>query len=131
VDWEQAVEWTEMSLEDFRVQQPRRPVAFRLKIRGSDYYNHGFSDDRKWLAAELYLPFPDRRKETVFYGYIERGSQAWKDLAIYTEPGNNGSVIINIRYPEKLDSPEQVIIDSMVLNSWFYTEEPKKSASAH
>ncbi len=127
VDWETAVEYCEMSFEEFKLQQPRTPVAFRLKVRFSDYYNHVFTDQKKWQAAELYYPSTDGRKETVFFGYLQRGSKAWEDLSIYTEPGNNASVIIRLRYPDEAPSREQVIIDSLVHDSWFYSAEKPKS----
>lgn len=122
VDWETTVGYNEMSFEEFKLQQPRTPVPFRLKIRGSDYYNHGFTNQKKWQAAELYYPHAEGGKEIVFYGYLERGTQAWRDLAIFTEGINNASVIITLRYPDDAVSREQVIIDCMVHNSWFYTD---------
>lgn len=123
VDWETSVEWREMSFADFKSKQPRTPVPFRIKIRGGDYYNHGFTDENKWLASELYYPYPDGRNEFQFYGYLDRGSKAWEQLAIYTEPGNNASVIVTLRYPEDAVSRDQVIIDSLVHPSWFYTKD--------
>jgi len=123
VDWETSVGWCEMTFDEFKLQQPRAPVTFRLKMRGSDYYNHGFTDEKKWLASELYFPYAEGGKERIFFGYLERGSKAWHDLALYAEPGNNASVIVRLRYPEDAVSRDQVIIDSMVHDSWFYTEE--------
>jgi hypothetical protein len=123
VDWELAVGWKPMTFEEFRRQQPRQPVAFRVKIEGSDYYNHGFSDERRWLSCRLYLPMPDNTKEFLFHGYIDRRTQAWNDLAPYTEPGSNGSLILALRYPEKAVSFDQVIVDSLVHPSWFYTKD--------
>ncbi len=124
VDWETTSGWCEMTFDEFKLQQPRTPVPFRLKIRGSDYYNHGFTDEKKWVAAELYYPHAEGDKERILFGYLERGSQAWRDLVLYTEPGNNASVIVSLRYPEDALSREQVIIDSMVHDSWLYTDEP-------
>ena len=123
VDWETTAGWCEMTFDEFKLQQPRTPVTFRLKMRSSDYYNHGFTNEKKWLASELYFPYAEGGKERIFFGYLERGSKAWHDLALYAEPGNNASVIVSLRYPEDAVSREQVIIDSMVHNSWFYTEE--------
>ena len=123
VDWETAVEWREMSFSEFRQTQPRTPVPFRLKIRGHEYYNHLFIDEKKWLSAELYYPYPDGKNEFLFYGYIDRKSKAYEDLAIYTEGANNASVILALRYPENPVSRDQVIIESLIHPSWFYSED--------
>lgn len=128
VDWETAVEWRPMSFEEFKLERPRRPVPFRLKLRSDDYYNHSFIDTNKWLSAELYYPCPDERNPFQFHGYLDKRSRAYRDLAIYTEPGNKCSVIINLRYPDDAVSSEQVIIDSMEHPSWFYTEDKPPSA---
>jgi hypothetical protein len=98
-------------------------VPFRVKLTASDYYNHGFTDERKWLATAIYYPQPGRGNETIFYGYMDRSSEAFRYLAPITESGQNPSVIINLRYPENSISPEQVIIDSMVHDSWFFVKD--------
>jgi hypothetical protein len=123
LDWETAVEWREMSVADFRLQQPRTPVPFRLKIRDCNYYNHSFSDERRWLATELYYPYPGGRNELMFYGYIDRRSKVWNDLSMFTEGNVNPAVIVNIRYPNDPVSRDQVIIDSVAHPSWFYTND--------
>jgi len=122
VDWETAVEWRQMSFEDFKLEQPRTAVPFRIKIRESDYYNHEFTDETRWLAAELSYPLPDR-SGFVFYGYIDRRSKAWNQLRMFTEGNTNPSVIVNLRYPDNAVSRDQVIIDSLVHPSWYYTED--------
>ena len=121
VDWETAVEWRPMSFEEFKQTQPRHNVAFRVKIRGSSYYNHAFADESKWLAAEVYYPYPDRN-EFLFHGYLERGTAVFNDLALWTGSGCNAAVIVNVRYPKDAVSRDQVILDSLVHDSWFYTE---------
>lgn len=123
VDWETASEWGEMTFAEFKQQQPQKTVPFRIKIRGSGYYNHLFTDEQRWLAAELYYPHPGGENEFLFYGYLDRTSKAFEDLAIYTEPGNNASVILGLRYPENPVSRDQVIIESLIHPSWFYAED--------
>jgi len=131
VDWETAVEWRPMSFGEFKQQQPRNPVPFRIKIRGSGYYNHLFTDEEKWLSAELYYPYPEGQNEFVFYGYIDRKGPAFRDLEIYTMPDNNASLILGLRYPDNPVSRDQVIIDSLVHPSWFFSEDkpPEEFAS--
>jgi hypothetical protein len=123
VDWETAVGWGEMTPDEFKVARPRNPVAFRFRIRASDYYNHGFNDQKKWLATELYLPRPGDHRDRVFYGYLERGSQVFRELEACVEPGQSAALIVAIKYPEQVDSLEQVIIDSVLRKSWFYRED--------
>jgi hypothetical protein len=112
-----------MSFEEFRRQQPRQAVPFRVKIEGSDYYNHGFLDERRWLACRIYLPLADNTKEFLFHGYIDRRSKAWEDLAVYTDGSNNGSLIIGLRYPENAVSYDEVIVDGLIHPSWIYTKD--------
>lgn len=123
VDWESAVEWRPMSFEEFKQKQPRHAVPFRLKIRGNDYYNHGFADQKQWLSAELYYPYPQGRNEFIFHGYIQRDSELFAQIAPFTETGNNASFIVNLRYPENPVSRDQVIIEGIAHPSWFYTED--------
>lgn len=123
VDWETSVEWREMSFAEFKQTQPRKVVPFRLKIRGREYYNHLFTDESRWLSCELYYPYPDGQNEFLFYGYIDRTSKAFEDLAIYTEGSNNASLILGLRYPDNPVSRDQVIIESLIHPSWFYSED--------
>jgi len=123
VDWETAVEWREMSIEDFKKSLPRGNIPFRAKLSASNYYNHSFSDEKKWFATEVYYPQPGRGNETLFYGYMDRNSPIFKQLGETIESGQHPPVIINLRYPENAISPEQVVIDSLVLDSWFYVDD--------
>jgi hypothetical protein len=123
IDWEVAVEWTPMSFEEFKRKQPRESIPLRVKMQGSGYYNHGFLDEKRWLACEIYYPRPDDTLEFLFYGYIDRRTKAWEDLAIYTEAGNKGALILALKYPDNAVSYEQVIVEGLVHPSWFYTKD--------
>ncbi len=123
VDWETAVEWRVMSFEEFKNTRPSYNVPFRVKLRASSYYNHEFSDEKQWLATEIYFPHPQTGNELLFNGYIERGTPAFREIAPITESGRNPSMILNLRYPANPVSRDQVIIDSVVLDSWFYSAD--------
>jgi hypothetical protein len=96
---------------------------FRVKLRGSTYYNHAFADEKKWFGTEIYFPKPGFETfETLFYGYMDRNSEAYRRLSPIVESGLNPSVIVNLRYVNNSISPEQVVIDSVVHDSWFFVE---------
>jgi hypothetical protein len=122
VDWETAVEWRPMSFEEFKITRPTYNVPFRIKLRASGYYNHDFADESQWLATEIYFPHPEG-VEKIFNGYLERGGPAFRGIAPIVEGGRNPAMIINLRYPSNSVSRDQVIIDSVVLDSWFYSED--------
>ncbi len=126
VDWEMAVKYQPMSWEQFRTQRPVQPVAFRVKLRGDDYYNHGFTDEKKWQAVYLYYPDPDDGENFLFHGYLEDGTQAWRDLKVFTNPGNSAAYILRLRFPQDARSADQVIVDGVEHKSWFYTAGDKK-----
>jgi len=123
VDWETAVEWRAMSFDEFKITRPTASVPFRIKLRASNYYNHDFADEKKWLATEIYFPHPQTGIEKLFNGYLERGTPAFREIAPITESGRNPAMIVNLRYPANSISRDQVIIDSVVLDSWFYSED--------
>ena len=123
VDWETAVQWRPMSWEEFKSTRPSYNVPFRIKAQSCSYYNHSFVDEKKWLAAQLYYPQTDGTNEYLFYGYIQRDTKAYEQLSSYIESGYNPALILNLRYPDNSVSADQVIIDSIEHDSWFYTTD--------
>jgi hypothetical protein len=54
---------------------------------------------------------------------MDRNSEACRRLSPIVESGLNPSVIVNLRYPASSISQEQVVIDSVVHDSWFFVED--------
>lgn len=122
VDWETYGNRQPLQFAAFRESQSTVPTPFRVKVRESTYYNHGFLDEKRWLAAELSFPQP-QSSGFMCYGYIDRYSPVWQDLLAFTEGVSNPALIVNLRYPENGVSRDQVIIDSVVRQSWMYFDD--------
>ncbi len=129
IDWETSVEWQPMSFEEFRRKQPRAPVAFRVQVEGGDYYNHDFLDENRWYSCRLNSIHGDGTKEFLFHGFIDRRSKAWEDLSPYVQQGSRASMILNLKYPQNAVSYDEVVIDGMVLPSWFYKDDTQPAAA--
>jgi hypothetical protein len=129
LDWETAVAHQEVPLEKFRESMSTKAVPFRLNMRESNYYVHGFTDETKWRCAELY--YPGREEEFRLYGYIPVVKARSDRLLSLIEGGISSAVVVMLRYPENAESRDQVIIEDLVLPSWFYAEDrPPESAGS-
>ena len=120
VDWETSVGYQEMPLEEFREEMVKRPVPFRVRLRESDYYLHGFSDPREWRCVELYYP---GRDEFHLYGYIRLGTGKSDRLLALVDGGISSAAVLTLRYPDDAVSRDQVVVEDLLLPSWFYTED--------
>ena len=128
VDWETAVQWQEMPLRKFKEEMLKTPVTFRLKMREGDYYLHGFSDREEWRCTELYYPGDE---DFHLYGYIRLKEPAADRLLPLIEGGGRASVIVKLRYPDDAVSRDQVVVEDLVLDSWFHADDrpPADAAS--
>ncbi len=114
VDWESWVGYSEMSWEELRQLRPREPVLFRVLCSPVQYYNYGFSDDRKWRSYRL--ESPDRKH--TFYGYVERLSAQERGLTRHDVRADQVlAFILRIRFTDD-SGPDQVIIDEVVNSGW-------------
>jgi hypothetical protein len=120
VDWETSVGYQEMPLEEFREEMVKRPVPFRVRLKESDYYLHGFSDPREWRCVELYYP---GRDEFHLYGYIRLGTGKADRLLALVDGGISSAAVLTLRYPDDAVSRDQVVVEDLLLPSWFYTED--------
>lgn len=120
LDWETSSGYQSMPLEEFKMTRPREPKIFRLKMRPSDYYNHGFTEE-DWQSVELYYPSPEQ--EFRLYGYIRRASQEGRELQAQMADERQPALILELAYPEDAVSSEQVVVRRMVHPSWYYATE--------
>ena len=91
LDWETAIGYQPMPLEEFKKKQPKEGVAFRVKVKPSDYYNHAFGDENKYRAVELSYP---GRSEFKLWGYIDRSARWAETLLANLEAGSAPSLIV-------------------------------------
>jgi|GEM_PF-2835888 len=118
IDWEASAHYQEMEIEDFKAQQPIRPVTFRVQAELSDYYNFQFDDPEKYIALALSNPYyPDFN----LYAYVERDSPV--ATGVISRFSNRQqlrsiSLIVKLRYPETGANPDQVILEEIVQDGW-------------
>src|SRR5690606_16697762 len=53
LDWETSTGYQPIDIYDYKIQQPRTPVQFRVNAVPHQYYNHAFADESEWLAFKL------------------------------------------------------------------------------
>lgn len=119
IDWESWVGWCEMGWEEFMNTKPTTGTLFRVKLNNTNYYNFNFSDDSKWRSYILL----SHDKTHQIYGYVEQGSPAAVEIGNAIQPGDN-YFTLSLRFPEKAESDNQVIIDRVISNGWVVPTPP-------
>jgi hypothetical protein len=113
IDWESWVGWSEMPWERFLEIRPQEPKLFRVMLGPVDYYNFGFSDDRKWRSYRLLSP----DDEHSLYAYVERDSVL--DARIRPSPDRKQTPLtLSLRFPPDPVSPNQVLVDKWHADGW-------------
>lgn len=116
LDWETAVGYQPMPLEEFKAARPTQPVKFWVKIKPSDFYNFQFSDSGKYQAVELSYP----GKDFQLIGYIDRDKEWAPALIEEIESGAAPSMIVELAYPDKDVTDDSLVeIHSIVSESWW------------
>lgn len=138
VDWETAVGWQAMTVEEFIKGKPTTPQPFRVQAAPGDYYNGEYSDESFWFAVNLTYP---GNADFHLYGYVERASLAGQQLMRllgYAETkdkdGNtswelvqaqSAPVILALAYlREGSTDPKQVTIHEVLHEQWFLRDGP-------
>lgn len=117
VDWESWVGWSEMSWKEFRKQRPTEPKWFRVILTQVDYYNFGFIDESKWACYQLISP--DGLNSV--YGYLPRASALDNEIRP-DRPKERVSLIVQLKFPEKAPSDNQVLIEKITGQGWIETK---------
>ncbi len=115
VDWESWVGYGEMAWEEFTKRQPTTSKRFRVRCAPADYYNHAFSDERKWRAFRVEPPGAG----APVYGYVPRYSELERRLAPL--PGGEDepqAFVVSLAYPDPPGPPAQVLIREVVTSGW-------------
>ena len=120
VDWASWVGYSEIPWEEVRETRPTEPVLFRVICSPVQYYNFGFSDDRKWRSYRLQSP--DRMH--TLYGYVERNSIEEGRLPKGGGPKDGDAFLLRLRFM-KHSGPDQVLIDQVVSPGWVLRELDK------
>lgn len=113
IDWESWVGWSNMPWRKFIESKPSSPQIFRLILKDVDYYNFGFSNDRKWQS--YLLESPDA--EFSVYGYAERGTQLNSRLRLQPDV-KRARIMLALKYPADATSSQQVLIERVIADGW-------------
>lgn len=113
VDWESWVGWSEMPWEQFLSEKPTEPKLFRVELRGVDYYNFAFTDEKKWQSVRLLSP----DGEHAIYGYAEVGSLLAERLR-FDKDVKSRLVMLKLKFPPDAESASQVVISEFVAEGW-------------
>ncbi len=137
VDWETAVGWQAMTVEEFIKGKPTSPQPFRVEAAPGDYYNGPYSDESKWCAVDLSYP---GNPDFTLYGYVERGTPEggrlmqmlgyqetrtpsgepkWELIQATRRP-----LILAIAYLREGSDPKQVTIHEVLHEQWFLRDGP-------
>ncbi len=137
VDWETAVGWQAMTVDEFIKGKPTIPQPFRVQAEPGDYYNGQYADDRKWCAVDLTYP---GNPDFHLFGYVERntphgdrlmeligyketrdeeGKQKW-----YLLNGSSTALVLGIAYLAEGSDPKQVTIHEILHEQWFLKDGP-------
>jgi hypothetical protein len=118
IDWESWVGWSDMPWASFLESNPATDQVFRLFLSPIDYYNFGFSDDRKWQSYRLESPAGAHS----LFGYAERDSLL--NARLRPESATKKSALtLSLKFPETGTSRNQVLIGGIVAEDWI-TEPP-------
>jgi len=120
IDWESWVDWSTTSWADFIAKKPVTPVPFRVVITETNYYNFGFSDEKKWRS--VFLESADGERN--LYGYIERNSETDKLVNFQGRP-RGIHCIVELRYLEG-GRPDQVAVGRILSQTWVAPESKDK-----
>jgi len=122
VDWESWTGFSELKPEVMQQKKPETPTLMRVLIAPDDYYNYGFTDEKKWKSYRLEV----RNSEFTFQGYADRGSAVEKALAGLEERGTSSPFLVKVAYPRNARAKDQVEIVEVVSAGWIYEEPPNE-----
>ncbi|MFD0893596.1 hypothetical protein KBB96_07375 [Luteolibacter ambystomatis] len=112
IDWESWVDWSAMGWDDFIAKRSIEPVPFRVIATEANYYNFGFTDEKKWRSVRLESVDGQRHLD----GYIERESETDKSLRFEDSP-KGVHCQVELRFPEG-GRADQVIVSRIVSQGW-------------
>jgi hypothetical protein len=137
VDWETAVGWQAMTVEEFVKGKPTTPQPFRVQVAPGDYYNGHYASEETWCAVNLTYP---GNADFNLYGYVERntptGDQLMRLLGYSQTRDADGQLkwqlvqaqsaplILSIAYLREGSDPKQVTIHEVLHEQWFLRDGP-------
>lgn len=121
IDWESSVAWSEQPWQSFMEKREQTPKLFRVIVQPVEYYNFEFTDDHYWQS--FFLESLDGK--LAMYGYVPRGSPLSGKLRLAPEV-TDANFTLRLKFPAHAKSSNQVIIDSVVADSWVIVNPQSK-----
>jgi len=116
IDWESSEGYQEIPLNEFKLTKPTTPTTFRVQAKISDYYNGDYIDGERFQCFELYYP---GRPEFRIYGYVDKSTAFGRNFIEAVPVNTTQSLIVDIAFPEKPKSSDQVNIVDLKRTNWF------------
>ncbi len=120
IDWESHVHYQPMPWEQYAVELPGQPMAFRLSVRESPRYFGEFSDQNRWVSYQLNAI----KSDTIIYGYVLRDSPAHVSINQATQRGFS-RMILRLQASKSIQLPNAVVIESFVSADLYRIDPPK------
>jgi hypothetical protein len=121
VDWENAVSYQPMKLEDFASQKPKgEAFDFQVSIEYGSYYTDEFSDEKVWRCFQISPP----NSPSILHGYIKSDSPLAREIddLIRSNGGVSRRAILRLKFPENFKSERGVLIEKVVSPVWVYLD---------
>lgn len=115
VDWESWVGWSEMTFDELMQAKPTAPLEMRVIMEAESYYNFDFPPDQERLWQSYRLVAPDGM--ALLHGYVAKASDLDNALRLSSDQTSK-KTILRIKYREDSANGKQVLIDSIVADSW-------------
>ena len=116
LDWETAVGYQPMPIEEFKKKRPTKALPFRVKMKSVAYKNELGSEKNRFLEVEMTYP---GNLEFKLFAVIDRQEEWTAPLFESFDLGAAPSVIAKLKYPEGSKDPLGVEIESIVAYTWW------------
>lgn len=99
LDWENSTLCQQGVYQDVLTEWPKmEPFRILAVSRTDDYYNHGFSDQKRWACHKLRFP----GVEGEVFAYVDRATPEFKMLQERHQQGLSTTLAFTVRWPEDL-----------------------------
>ena len=121
VDWAATAGRGQVSLKEYKLTRPEEPRVVLARASLVGYYNHDFSNDKKWVCARL----ADINDENPIFGYAERSSPVGAWLLTHCPDNSDGKnpmqmpLAVALRFPSTNFSSDQTEIVEMIDSTWY------------
>ena len=115
IDWEASVGYNPISVEEFRVLKPTKPVRLRVSAKLDDYYNYGFEHSEHINYSIL---IRSNGKEWG-YGYVEKNTETGQKLFKILKDCKYHSMVVDVRFPQSAREGSVFFISDVInFNGW-------------